>query len=54
MRTQLRCSCDQIHPGFGSNLRDEIFAEHGLFAHDAYLRMYVKVAAQSAAYLPCP
>ena len=25
-----------------------------VFAHDAYLRMYVKVAAQSAAYLPCP
>ena len=23
-------------------------------AHDAYLRMYVKVSAQSAAYLPCP
>ena len=26
----------------------------GLFAHDAYLRMYVKVSARSAAYLPCP
>ncbi|HNK46398.1 MAG TPA: DUF4403 family protein [Pseudomonadota bacterium] len=26
----------------------------GLFAHDAYLRMYVKVAARAAAYLPCP
>ena len=25
-----------------------------VFAHDAYLRMYVKVSAQSAAYLPCP
>jgi hypothetical protein len=25
-----------------------------VFAHDPYLRMYVKVAAQSAAYLPCP
>ena len=26
----------------------------GLFAHDAYLRMYVKVSARAAAYLPCP
>ncbi|MFO0620281.1 MAG: DUF4403 family protein [Polyangia bacterium] len=26
----------------------------GLFAHDSYLRMYVKVSARSAAYLPCP
>lgn len=26
----------------------------GVFAHDAYLRMYVKVSARSAAYLPCP
>ncbi len=25
-----------------------------VFAHDAYLRMYVKVAASTAAYLPCP
>ncbi len=25
-----------------------------IFAHDAYLRLYVKVSAQSAAYLPCP
>jgi hypothetical protein len=25
-----------------------------VFAHDAYLRLYVKVSAQSAAYLPCP
>lgn len=25
-----------------------------VFAHDSYLRMYVKVAASSAAYLPCP
>ena len=26
----------------------------GLFAHDSYLRMYVKVSARAAAYLPCP
>ena len=26
----------------------------GLVAHDAYLRMYVKVSARAAAYLPCP
>ena len=25
-----------------------------IYAHDAYLRLYVKVSAQSAAYLPCP
>lgn len=25
-----------------------------VFAHDAYLRMYVKVAASTSAYLPCP
>lgn len=25
-----------------------------VFAHDAYLRLYVKVAASTAAYLPCP
>jgi hypothetical protein len=25
-----------------------------IFAHDAYLRLYVKVAASTSAYLPCP
>lgn len=26
----------------------------GLFAHDAYMRMYVKASVRTAAYLPCP
>jgi hypothetical protein len=26
----------------------------GVYAHDSYLRLYVKVSARSAAYLPCP
>ncbi len=26
----------------------------GIYAHDSYMRLYVKVTAQAAAYLPCP
>ena len=41
-------------PGFELIGSEELREITDVFAHDAYLRMYVKVSAQSAAYLPCP
>ena len=46
----------KLNPGPESCVKADIGRVEiaGLFAHDAYLRMYVKVSARAAAYLPCP